>query len=497
MAPPDTRRRTADSLLWSGIAGAGMQLVSALFGLWLLRLLTPTDYGRVAALVVFSSVASVLQESGFTAALANKREPSPADYNSVFWANTLIGTAIYAVLFAAAPAIARFYADPVLCPLGRLVFLSFVISSFGTAQRAYLFGHLMVRQTAICQLTAVTLSNMAGVALAYAGLAYWALALMTLVYVSTLTIMAWHYSPWRPTLHISLKPAWSMFGFSSRLLISSLATQLTNHAFGVLLTRFFGSTQAGIYSNARKWHDMATTTISSMAQGVTQPLLVQTADAQPLTTFRTLLRFTAMLSFPALFGLTLIAPDFVVLLAGQKWAASATLLSLLCLYGAFAPIATLYTNLIIALRHSGIVMTIALCNCGMVWGGIIAAHALGASLTAMVAYYVALSTSWLLVWQAVARHLCGLRWHHVAACTLPYMLLAATVMAATWHLTRTMPLSWLRMLTCIATAATAYTGILIIARDHAMHAAIAYLRQRTRMQQSRHNNPHQGTESNF
>ena len=198
------KQKTAQGLIWGGFSNGVVQLLQAVFGVWILNIITPEDSGKVAALVIFSNIASVLQESGFTAALANKREPTHEEYNAVFWFNVIVGIALYIILFFAAPFIADFYHEPVLCPLGRFAFLSFVFSCFGTAQRAYLFGHLMVKQTSIMQMASIIISGIAAVCMAYAGWAYWGLAAQSLVYVACITFFAWYFSPWRPTLHIDL-----------------------------------------------------------------------------------------------------------------------------------------------------------------------------------------------------------------------------------------------------------------------------------------------------
>ncbi len=478
--PTSLKTKTAQGLLWGGFSNGMVQLLGALFGLWLINILTPEDYGKMAALVIFSNIASVLQESGFTAALANKREPTHEEYNAVFWFNVMVGIALYILLFFAAPFIAYFYHEPVLCPLGRVAFLGFVFSCFGTAQRAYLFGHLMVKQTSIMQMASITLSGIVGVCLAYAGFAYWGLALQSLVYVGSITAFAWYFSPWRPTLHIDLRPAWRMFGFSSKLLVNSLAFQFNNNAFGVLLNRFFpGGHLAGIYSNARKWDDMAIATIGGMVQGVAQPVLrdSQHADACSgiVPAFRKLLRFTCFVSFPCLLGLALIAEDFIVLLAGEKWHESAILLSMLCVYGAFSPVVTLYSNLVISRGRSTVNMVIGLLNCLLVWGGIIALHALGYALTAMVIFYVALNIAWLFVWQACARHLIGLRWRHALKDVVPFFVFALAVMVAAWFATSTLPISWLRLFLRILIAVVLYVGSLWVAKASILRESLAYI----------------------
>ena len=524
------KRKTAQGLIWGGFSNGMVQLLGAVFGLWLLNILDPEDYGKMAALVIFSNIASVLQESGFTAALANKQEPTHEEYNAVFWFNVIVGLVLYIILFFAAPFIADFYHEPILCPLGRFAFLGFVLSCFGTAQRAYLFGHLMVKQTSIMQMASITISGVVGVCLAYAGLAYWGLAAQSLVYVGSVTAFAWYFSPWRPSwpakqdtgsnpaspvregaecnkkderlqsskvtapsitgraggesaFFATLRPAWQMFGFSSKLLVNSLAFQFNNNAFGVLLNRFYpGGHIAGIYSNARKWDDMAIATMGGMIQGVAQPVLREAAKGESfiVPAFRKLLRFTCFISFPCLLGLALIAEDFIVLLVGEKWHESALLLSMLCFYGAFSPIVTLYSNLVISRGRSTINMVIGLLNCALVWGGIIVLHAWGYNLTEMVIYYITLNIAWLFVWQACARRLIGLRWWHAFKDIIPFFVFAFAVMAAAYFATQSLSISWLRMFLRILIAVVLYVGSLWIARAKILHESIEYIFKRNK-----------------
>lgn len=478
------KQKTAQGLIWGGFSNGVVQLLQAVFGVWILNIITPEDSGKVAALVIFSNIASVLQESGFTAALANKREPTHEEYNAVFWFNVIVGIALYIILFFAAPFIADFYHEPVLCPLGRFAFLSFVFSCFGTAQRAYLFGHLMVKQTSIMQMVSIIISGIAAVCMAYAGWAYWGLAAQSLVYVACITFFAWYFSPWRPTLHIDLGPAWKMFGFSSKLLVNSLAFQFNNNAFGVLLNRFFpGGHIAGIYDNARKWDDRAISTIGGMVQGVAQPVLRDAAggESRLIPAFRKMLRFTCFVSFPCLLGLALIAEDFIVLLVGEKWHASANMLSLLCIYGAFSPVVTLYSNLVISRGLSTINMVIGLVNCALVWGGIIVLHALGHNLTSMVIFYVSLNIAWLFVWQACTRRLIGLRWWHAFKDIAPFFVFSLGVMTLTWWLTSELNISWTRMFLRIVIVIILYIGSLWLARAQILRESIDYIFHRKRV----------------
>ena len=84
MSEQTLKDKTANGLLWGGMSNGLIQILSALFGIVLLRLLTPDDYGKIAVLVIFSNIASNIQESGFTVALCNKKDAKHEDYNAVF-----------------------------------------------------------------------------------------------------------------------------------------------------------------------------------------------------------------------------------------------------------------------------------------------------------------------------------------------------------------------------------------------------------------------------
>ena len=88
------KEKTAKGLFWGGFSNGIQQLLNLLFGIFLARLLTPSDYGMVGMLAIFSLIASSIQESGFTAALVNKKEVTHNDYNAVFWFNAAISLSL-------------------------------------------------------------------------------------------------------------------------------------------------------------------------------------------------------------------------------------------------------------------------------------------------------------------------------------------------------------------------------------------------------------------
>ena len=453
-------------------------MLGALFGIFLLRLLSPSDYGKIAMLTVFANLASTLQESGFMAALCNLKNPTHRDYNAVFWFNIMMGGSLYLLLYLCAPLIADFYHDADLLWLSRYMFLGFFITSFGTVQRAWLFRNMMNKQTCIIAIVSLVVSNVVGILMAWLGYAFWGLATQSLLFVSCMVLMNWYYSPWRPSLHIDLRPAWQMFGFSSRLLLTNVVNTLSSNAFSFLLGKFYGAHSAGVYGNARKWDDMCSSSINGMLTGVAQPVMAQVRDNRERSrqVFRKMLRFVSFVSFPCMFGIGLISREFLLIFTGPKWEESAYLLSLLSIYGAVFPLLTLYGQMVISQGRSNINMYSTMALSSLILLGLVLLHSYG--LYVMVFYFIGINVAWLFVWQYFAYRLIGLRLWEALSDVLPFLLLSAACMALTWWITRPIESLWLLLLAKVVLAAVFYVTAIWISGARIMRESVDYLLHR-------------------
>ncbi len=475
------KQRTAKGLLWGGVSNAVVQLLNLAFGVCLLHLLTDTDYGMVQVLLVFTAIAGALQDSGFFTALINKKNATPADYNSVFWFNVVIGLVMYVILYFCAPLIAEFYHTPSLVPLARFLFLSFLLSGWGIAQRANLYSRLMVRESSLIQIAALAISGIVGVTMAFYGYAYWALAMQTVLYTGLTTLFNWVVSPWRPSLHISFDPVRKMFRFSSKLLVATIFMQLNRNVFSVLLGRFYGKATAGQYGNAAKWNDMGSTFINGMLSGVTLPVLarVRHDSVRYLAVFRKMLRFTSFVSFPCMFGLGLIAPEFIMLVGGPRWLPSVGLLQVLCIYGGFYPVITLYSNLVISQERTAVNLYNTIALCIVICGLLVLMYPYG--IYPMVVAFVVVNIAWLFVWQYFANAYVGFRLIELMRDIGPFVILACAAMAVAWISSSWIQYAVWRMLLKIVVAVVVYVGSLYLSGAVILKESIEFLRNRGRM----------------
>lgn len=473
------KEKTAQGLLWSAVNSGLTQLLNLVIGIFLARKLLPGDYGIIGVLTIFTAIAGCLQASGFTQGLINLKRPTANDYNSVFWFNVTVSIVIYAILFCCAPLIAWFFHQPVLVDVSRFVFLSFVISSFGIAQNAYMVKNMMQREIAVSSVVALVLSGIVGLALAYLGKAYWSLAWQQIVYITVLNAGRYYYADWRPSFHIDMGPVKGMFRFSVKILFTNIINTLSQHLLTFIFGHLFHINTVGNYSQANKWNTMGSSTISNTLGQVAQTVLVSVEEERDreVRIFRKMLRFTAFLSFPALFGLALVSREFILCLLKDEWAGAIPLLQVLCLGGAFMPFYTLYQNLAISNRRSDLYMWCNIAQIVAQLAVVLALYRFG--IMVIVCAYSAFTIVWLLAWQAIARQLIGIRFIHVMLDTMPFMLSSIAVMVATYYATAWIDSLPLLLVSRIILAALLYFAIMKAAKVKIMDECLQYFSKKS------------------
>ena len=460
MAEQSLKEKTAKGLFWGGVSNGVQQVLALLFGIFLSRILSPGDYGMVGLLAIFTGIANSLQESGFSAALTNKQDITHEDYNSVFWFNSVVGIAVYVILFFSAPLIADFFGQPDLLWVSRIVFLSLLFGCFGTAQAAYLFKNLMVKERAKIDIYSLVLSNVAALIMALNGMAYWGIAIQTALYIALGTLFRWLYSPWRPTFSFSIQPLKVFFPFSVKLLLTNLFNQFSTNVFSILLGKFFTVQQVGYYTQGSKWTNMGGGLINGMITGVAQPVLAQVVDdkERQRNVLRKMIRFTAFVAFPLMFGLALVAEELIIITVTDKWLPCVPILQMLCVWGAFLPICELYKNVVISHGKSNVylyanilfgvvqlLVLVAMVSWGILW---------------MVAGYVVAYFFWLFAWHGFAHRCCGIRLHELLKDIVPYLLLTVLALGAGWWVATFCASMYVRFVVKVLVSAFAYLLIL-------------------------------------
>lgn len=347
--------KVARTIKWNAIDRVATQLLYAVTGVVLARLLSHSDYGLVAAIMVFQAFATLFVDSGFASALIQRKKPSHLDYSTVMWFNIGVAVVIYIILFFAAPLIADiFKKDMRIIPLSRVMFLTFIINATAIVPANRLVKMMQVKMIAVSNSVGLVFSAVVGITLALTGWGAWALVWQAITLATVKSAILWLTSEWRPLLKFSVASLRSFFNFGSGV----MATSFLNVAFQEIYAFFIGNrvglVSLGCYSQADKWSKMGISSLAQVLGASFLPALSQVQDDPERFAAATskMNRFTAYLLFPALGLLAVMAAPIFHSLFGTKWDASIGLFQILLVRGVFTVLQSLYNNYIMALGRS-------------------------------------------------------------------------------------------------------------------------------------------------
>lgn len=342
------KEKTAGGVKWGfidNLAGTG---ILAVVNIVLARILSPAEFGIVGMTSIFLTLSASLVDSGFTGALTRKSEVDEKDLNTVFYFNLLTSLLLYGVLYAAAPMIAGFFAQPVLTDVVRVSGLSLIITALSIVQKVILIRRLDFRTQAYVSVISAVLGGIAGIWMALTGYGVWSLVTMQLSRLALATVLLWIFSKWKPALLFSVASFREMFSFGGRLLLTAIISTLWSEIYSFIIGKLYAPSVLGQYSRADKFRNMVTSNVSIVMQRVTYPVLASIRDERQRQrrAYRKIVRTTVMISFTAVLGLAAVSEAFVLTLVGEQWVPAIKYLRILCLSGLFMPLMICGANIL-------------------------------------------------------------------------------------------------------------------------------------------------------
>ena len=331
----ELKTKALSGVIWSFVQRFGTMAISFVSNIVLARLLTPDDYGVIGMLMIFIAVSNTFIDGGFGSALIQKKEPTQADYSTIFWWNMFLSLVIYGLLFLGAPAIAKFYNLPLLTDVLRVQGFVLILNALSIIQQNQLRKQLKFKRLATVTVISATLSASIAIALAYMGWGVWALVAQQLMLSGFNAIQLWVLNKWYPLLAFSKESFKQLFGFGGFILASNLINTVFNKLQVLIIGKLFNPSTLGYYTQAVKLEDVISHSISSVVEQVSYPILSEVQnDNNSLKNM--LYKFSSMIAFattPLMFILIISAKAIIVTLYTEKWLPSAEYFQILCFAG--------------------------------------------------------------------------------------------------------------------------------------------------------------------
>ena len=469
------KQRTARTLKWNTIDRVSQQVALAVIGVVLANLLSREDYGLTGVIAMFQAFAIVFVDSGFGAALLQKKETDERDYSTVFWFNIAVAVGIYILLWFAAPLIAGFFRSERLVLLSRVMFLSFILNALGIVQTNRLMKQMEVRQIALSNLAGLAVSGAVGIWLAVTGWGVWALVWQTVSLAFVKTAWLWLAVRWRPVWVFSRESMRSIRRVGMGVFSSSLLNTFFLNLYTFVIGRW-SLGMLGVYTQADKWSKMGTASLSQIITATFVPLLSRFQDnaAEFVRYVRRVDRFAALTVVPLMAGLAMIATPLFHTLFGTKWDDAIPLFQILSLRGVFIIFISAYNNYLLAAGRAGSLVVVETVKDVTMLAALAVTVFIGTVEALVWGQMVASALTWVYVLLLTSRKT-ACRVRYMLADMVPALALSAAALAAGWGVSLVTDEAAVQLVLRIAVAAVVYVTLACALRLPEVADARAYI----------------------
>lgn len=305
------------------------------------RLLSAHDFGMIAMIGPVIAFLSLFKEMGLLQAVIQKRTLTYGQLNTLFWINISVSVALTVFLILMAPLIARFYNEPDLMWLIRIMALNMVITAFGAQHFALLNRRMIFGQIAINASAVAICTLSVSILWALVSPTPWALVAGTVVGAVVGTAMVWIWVPWVPSRPALAPGTADLVGFGAGVTGFKLANFFSRNLDNVLIGRVWGSSALGFYDRAYKLLLFPLNRVAQPLSQVMVPVLSRMQD-EPDRYARAFFRVFGLMQLailPGVAAMTGMADTAVPFLLGAQWAASAPIFAALGIAGLSQPLA--------------------------------------------------------------------------------------------------------------------------------------------------------------
>ena len=315
----------ARATVWSLLTQLAPKFITPVVNMILARLLAPEAFGAIATINLVITFAEVFTDAGFQKYIIQHEfedeESLDKSTNVAFWTNIFVAMAFIAAIVIFRNPIASLVGSPDLGSAIAISSINILLVTLSSTQTARYNRSMNFKTLFYARICTIFLPLVVTVPLAFIMRNYWALLIGTLVTHFSNTLILTIFSKWRPKLYFSSKIFREMFGFSTWLLLDSIAIWLTSYIGTLMIGRALDAHHLGLYKTS-------ITTVNSITNIIVMaigPVMFselsrcQNDDLQMKTTFLKYQRLSAIILIPLGIGMFIFKDLVTWVLLGPQW----------------------------------------------------------------------------------------------------------------------------------------------------------------------------------
>lgn len=327
--------------MWKFMENVGVQMLQMVITIILARLLTPSDYGIMAIVLVVITFMGLFINSGIASFIIYVKELYKEDFFTVLVVNLSVSIILLCLLILSSPYISRFYSAPEIIPLINTMAFLLPFYAVSSVYNAYAMKMSLYKTLFYRNVIVLPISGITALSLAYLGYGVWALVmqqvvsgvLMTFVLVATIKISV--DGTWKLSYRVLLP----MIKYGFFTLLSTLIAFVSDNISDILIGKRINASQLGYYNRGKHIPEIISNVINGVLVGVLFPAFTtyNTDISELKIKFRKTIRLLYSLLLPLLFCLLACSSPLITFLLTSKWSEAIPISQIICLYFCAVP----------------------------------------------------------------------------------------------------------------------------------------------------------------
>jgi len=316
--------RLSKPLFWMTSNVGGQSILQLIVLAVLSRLLSPEDFGLMAATLIIINFADIFSQLGMGSAIIQKKNITDNEINTAFSITLFFSLLVSIIIFLSSGFIAEFMNMPKLEILIEAVSIIFMFKGVSSIHISMLEKQMKFKIVAHIDLLTYTIGFLGvGITMAILGMGIWALvcANLTQAFLRAVISYAFNKQKVKIKFRFSKESLNNLVSSGTSFTISKILGYFANNADFILVGSLLGATALGLYNRAYQLMSLASNTIGTVIDRVFFPSIsqIQTEKNNLKNMYLKSHLFLAFIIFPATILSWVFAPHLVDIILGSGW----------------------------------------------------------------------------------------------------------------------------------------------------------------------------------
>lgn len=328
-------KKAVNSAAWVVLSNTTMRVLRLVTTIILARILLPEDFGLVALALLGINALGLFRDLGIGSALIYHKKDIDKAANTAFILLPLVGLTLFIVSYVISPYLANFFNEEDLVDIIRVLAINFIITSFYIVPSMLLEKGLHFRKVFLIETIPVLIYAITTIYLALNGFGVWSLVYGQIISNLTTLMITSIVSPWRPSFKFDKEIGKEVISYGKYIMGVNIVGFLVENLDYGIIGKMLDATALGFYTIAYRIALLPATNITTLVSRVTFPVYskLQDNNEKMVKAYLETMKNICFVSIPIAFGLFAIAPQFVIVVLGDRWLPSIPVLQVLSFLG--------------------------------------------------------------------------------------------------------------------------------------------------------------------